>query len=301
MLTIRNIRRRRIIIKTGKVIKHIRLSKNLKSQNVYDSILSRPAISRFERGLSDTTTEKLFKILNNLNISLDEFHFIYNDYKINTDHAFLDEYFRAFYSEDLQKLKDLKDITKKEYKITNKINQLHYLALCELTLNYLSHTQKSKESFDILKNYLLKCEEWTYYELMLFTNSLDFFPEELIIVLYKRTKEKLKKYSRLKRFNNEVFSLISNILVVFITKNNMEQCIFFYNELKSNVSETKNKVYDKIMLAFFNELIIMMTLKQCDNKKIERIILLFTNLDMPLKTTQCSSLFEIVKNNNQIT
>ena len=79
-------------MKTGEIIKYIRLSKKLKSKNIYNGILSRPAVSRFERGLSDTTTEKFFNILDNLNISLEEFHFIYNNYKVNTDHIFLDEY-----------------------------------------------------------------------------------------------------------------------------------------------------------------------------------------------------------------
>lgn len=82
---------------TGKVIKSIRLSKKLKSKNVYNNILSRPASSRFEKGLSDTTSKKLFEILSNLNISLEEFYFIYNGYKIEDDYDFLSQYSKYFY------------------------------------------------------------------------------------------------------------------------------------------------------------------------------------------------------------
>ncbi|AQS54424.1 hypothetical protein BW727_200021 (plasmid) [Jeotgalibaca dankookensis] len=285
-------------MKTGEVVKHIRLSKKLKSKNVYHNILSRPAISRFENGTSDTTTEKFFKILDNLNISLEEFHFIYSNYRRNTSHIFLDEYLPAFYLQDVEKLKELKLIMKREYKKTSKINQLHYLALSELTINYLLNQQPSTDSLNILKNYLLECENWTYYELMLFTNSLDFFPNDLIILLYKRTKQKLKEYKLLNRFNNEVFSLITNILVVFIEKNDIQKSTFFYNELKNGLSESKSKVYDKIMLAFFEELIAIMSSKKYDNNKIDTIISIFTDLDMPLKKRQCVLLFETVKQNN---
>lgn len=285
-------------MRTGKVIKYIRVSKKLKSKNIYTNILSRPAISKFEKGLSDTTTEKFFKILDNLNVTLEEFHFIYNGYKRNIDHIFLDEYLEAFYLKDIKKLNELKYIMKYEYKKTNKINKLHYSSLCELTVNYLLNKRSNVKTLNILKNYLLECENWTYYELMLFTNSLDFFPEELVVVLYKRAKKKLEEYQLFNKFDNEVSSLITNILVVFITNNDTKKSSFFYNELKSSMSNSKNKVYDGIMLAFFEELIAIMLSKVYDHKKIEVIISIFTELDMPLKTAQCLSLFETVKRNN---
>ena len=58
-------------MKIGEVIGAIRKNKNLKSKDVYKGILSRPAISRFEKGHSDTTTDKFFQILDNLNLSLE--------------------------------------------------------------------------------------------------------------------------------------------------------------------------------------------------------------------------------------
>lgn len=287
-------------MEVGRTIKYIRLSKKMKSKNVYTNILSRPAISKFEKGLSDTTTEKLFKILDNLNISLDEFYFIYNSHNIENDSDFFNEYSHAFYLNDLNRLNHLKMINDQKYQLTNQIKQLHYSALCDLTISYISNNQRNRESLNVLKSYLLECEEWTYYELVLFTNSLDFFPEDLILLLYKRTKKKLEDFSQLRKYNNEVFSLLSNILVVFINKNDINKCNYFYNELKSSVSEMNNKMYEKTMVIFFKELINVINSKKLNNKIIETIISLFRCLDMPLKTNQCVSLVEIVKSNNQI-
>ena len=135
----------------------------------------------------------------------------------------------------------------------------------------------------------------------MFTNSLDFFSEELLLVLYKHAQTKLEQFSLLRRYNNEVFSLLSNILVLFITKNNVSQSVFFYQELKNSVSETTNKMYEKTMLIFFKELINIMNSTEYDDQNIAKIISLFNYLDMPFKRKQCISLVKVVKNNNPMT
>lgn len=87
---------------------------------------------------------------------------------------------------------------------------------------------------------------------------------------------------------------------MLISKNDINKSAFFCNELKNSISETNNKMYEKVMVYFFEELIITMKTKKINSKKIEKVISLITKLDMPLKQTQCQSLVRIVKNNNQI-
>lgn len=296
MLTISN-KKEGDCMDTGKVIKSIRLSKKLKSKNVYNNILSRPASSRFEKGLSDTTSKKLFEILSNLNISLEEFYFIYNGYKIEDDYDFLSQYSKYFYLNDTDKLRKLENITIQKYLKTNQIKFSHYSALTNLTISSILNEKPNLRSLQILNEYLLNCEEWTYYELVLFTNSLDFFSEELLLILYKHAKKRLEHFSLLRKNSNDVFSLLSNILVVFIKKNNINKSIFFYHELKNSVSKTDHTMYVKTMLIFFKELINIMNSKEYDNQNIVKIISLFDYLDMPFKKNQCNSLVEMVKNN----
>ncbi|WP_208559378.1 helix-turn-helix domain-containing protein [Marinilactibacillus kalidii] len=283
----------------GEIIKYIRLSKNINSKNVYSGILSRPAISKFEKGLSDTTSHKLFEILENLNISLEEFFFFYNLEKVKDDNDFLHNYFEAFYSNDVKKLSVLKSSNKEMFESSYKIKYLHYSALADLTLTYITHENVNEKSFKIIKSYLLDCEEWTYYELVLFTNSLDFFPEELILLLYKRARTKLTSFSQLRKYNNEVFTLILNILVFFIERNNIVKCDYFYNELLQNTSLNNNKMYERTMMIFFENLLFMMKTKKSNNE-VEKIISIFNYLDMPVKAQQCSSLLESVKKTSSI-
>ena len=85
----------------GKVIRDIRISKNIPSNKVYKNILSRPAIAKFEKGLSDTTVEKFFEIINVLNITLEEFEVIYS---LHEDNIYK---YCLYYLRDVEKASDI--------------------------------------------------------------------------------------------------------------------------------------------------------------------------------------------------
>lgn len=287
-------------MRTGEVIKYIRESKKLKSKDVYMDILSRPTISRFEKGVSDTTTEKFFLILDNLNISLDEFYFIYNKSQTSESYNFLILYSDYFYSNNLEALKKLKLQMEQQYVLTGQVKFSHYSLITELTICRITGQKMRKEALEQIKNYLFNCEDWTYYEIVLFTNTLDFFSKETIGVLYKRTKKKLKYFSNLRIHNNEVFVLISNILVTSIENNDLESCKYFYNELIKSMDSVNNKMYEKTMIIFFGELTKLIENPNLKIDKINEIIGIFDLLYMPGKSNQCRNLYELVKKNNYL-
>lgn len=80
----------------GKTIRRIRLDKNMPVNKVYKGILSRPVVARFEKGLADTTVTRFLKILNNLNITLEEFEGFYIDGP-NKNAYYTNGYIDAFY------------------------------------------------------------------------------------------------------------------------------------------------------------------------------------------------------------
>ncbi|MGO1590304.1 MAG: hypothetical protein ACTHWI_08785 [Alkalibacterium gilvum] len=100
----------------------------------------------------------------------------------------------------------------------------------------------------------------------------------LLLLLYKQTKIKLENFSLLRKYNNEVFSLLLNILVVFIKKDDVKMSAFFYEELKNSVFETTNTMYEKTMMIFLKELINIMKSKNYNERNIEKIISLFSCL-----------------------
>lgn len=287
-------------MKTGEVVKYIRTSKRLKSKDVYTNILSRPVISKFEKGISDTTTEKFFQILQNLNVTLDEFYYIYNEFHEDTDTKFFANYAKAFYSTDREHLNVLFDELENKFELTNQVKYMHYSLLAELTLKDPKSSKHTHQSLETLKNYLLNCDDWTYYELVLFTNLIDFFSLELIDILYKRAKKKMLYFNKIKKYRNELFSLITNILVLHIEENNSVLCNFYYSELAKNVSETNNLMYEKSMLIFFKELLNIMETQKYHSSNIDKIIDFFDFLDLPFRKQQCIELLNLVEQNNHL-
>lgn len=281
-------------MQVGEAIGIIRKNKNLKSKEVYKGILSRPAISRFEKGHSDTTAEKFLQILENLNLSLEEFHFLYNGNKANTDAKMISAYSEAYYAKDIPRLAALEEADRNHLDETSEIKYLHHACIIHLLQCNLSGLPFPHKEFAVIKDYLFDCETWHYYELVLFTNALDFFPEDAV---YARAKEKVTEFTRMKRYKNELFSLISNILVLQLEKNNLEKSLFYYADLEKTVSASDNRMYEHAMLLFFKELIGIMH-HQEDTQKLTDIIQTFKLLDMERMANQCVGLLEIVRNNN---
>ena len=285
-------------MKIGEVIGAIRKNKNLKSKDVYKGILSRPAISRFEKGhSSDTTTDKFFQILDNLNLSLEEFHFLYDGNKANTDAMMISAYSEAYYAKDIPKLAVLEEEVKNRFEETSKIKYLHHASIVHLLRCNLSELPFPHKELAVIKDYLFQCETWNYYELVLFTNSLDFFPEEVLDAVYTKAKEKMTEFNQLKRYKNELFSLISNILVLQLEKNNLEKSLLYYADLEKTLSTSDNRMYEHAMLLFFKELIAVMQHKE-DTEKLTAILQTFKLLDMERIGNQCAGLLEIVRKNN---
>ena len=131
----------------------------------------------------------------------------------------------------------------------------------------------------------------------MFTNALDFFPEDAVDAVYARAKEKMTEFNQMKRYKNELFSLISNILVLQLKKNNLEKSLFYYDDLEKTVSVSDNRMYEHVMLLFFKELIGIMQ-QQEDAQKLTDIIRTFKLLDMDRIANQCVGLLKTVRNNN---
>ncbi len=228
---------------------------------------------------------------------MEEFYYVYNDLVLDVDKGFISDYAQAFYSTDQEALKILFNELKDKYKLTSQVKYLHYSLLTELTIQNFENIKYNNNSLEILKTYLLNCDDWTYYEIVLFTNLLDFLPLNLINILYKRAKRKLIYFKKIKIYRNDLFSLITNILVLYIKENNVTASRLYYSDLSENLSKTNNLMYEKTMLLFFQEIINMMENKHYNSNKADKIIDIFNFLESPFRKHQCIDLLNLVKHN----
>lgn len=281
-------------IKTGELIKKIRTEKMLKSKEVYQDIFTRPSIARFEKGESDTTTRKFFEIIDNLNISLDEYYFLYYTDEESVYLKVIERVLEVQHIGNGEDFLNLEEEFMSKYKSTSKVVYLHYSCISHfLAHSYLSLPYPEKQLKTIME-YLFTVGTWNYYELVLFNNSLDFLHNDFVDSVYKKVQNKMKKLQKLRRYKNELFSLISNILVIRIHSQNLEDSKYYLNELRVNLSVHNTNMYEKTMVIFFNELIKIMENPMEDRKKINSVLSVFTFLEMEHNRDQCFQLLEKV-------
>lgn len=105
----------------GKIFKILRESKNLSLREASEGAISMAQLSRFERGQSSVSIDSFFQCLDNINVLLDEFQVIYNNYTLTDDIRFNKELFEAYLNNNYLKLdKFLNDLEMEKLKHPNK-------------------------------------------------------------------------------------------------------------------------------------------------------------------------------------
>ncbi|WP_332647414.1 helix-turn-helix domain-containing protein [Lysinibacillus sp. 54212] len=286
-------------MEVGEVIRKIRKNKNIPSNKVYKNVLSRPAVAKFEKGLSDTSVKKFLDILDALNISLEEFGVIYKETE-NQDLKYTRSYINAYYSKDLDTLNAIVNSASKDYLETKNEKYRHYQALVRLLMDDINETDVHKSEIDILKQYLVQCDVWGYYEIILFTNSLSFYSCEFIDIVYSRAKSTLLKLKNMLRYRNEVALMLLNILEKNILSKNIGQASFYLTELKGLKNNVIDNMYIQTMILYFTLICKIIDGKYKGdfeeyNSKIKEIINIFNVLGLSQKAIQCESFYKKVK------
>lgn len=257
------------------------------------------SVVNFEKGESSTSADNFFRILERLNVTLDEFYYLYtwiNEY--DNPYILTTEYIRAYYNGDLERMKELSLLSESKYEESKNEKYKHYKAITNLLACKIEQKEPldvAYEDFVVIKNYLIKCNSWGYYEIILFVNSIIFFSDKLIDITYKKTKENLTKFNNLVRHKSEVSILILNILEKKIKTGNIQSVKFFYKELQALKEYTLDDMYLQTMLKYFGAIIDYIDGDLSKEDEILHIINIFEFLNMEKKSIQCRELFKEVK------
>ena len=78
-------------LKTGIIIAFIRETKHLKLKEMTGGDFSESQLAKFEKGETEITVGKLFTVLENSNVYLDEFQNLYNEYEQSDEYNYRHE------------------------------------------------------------------------------------------------------------------------------------------------------------------------------------------------------------------
>lgn len=197
----------------GHTIRKIRKNKGLKQKDICQDIVTLSYYSRIERDISIPTIDVFFKIIDNLNISLEEFHFIHNDFKKRENDQIWFDLTELYHAGDTKGLINYKDLLSK-IKYNNE-NPLILMLMIDLFIMRLENKQIEIDISPITNN-LKKIETWTSREVKIFISIMDMIPIEVLIIIVNRLLKQRKLYTSSDGFNSPYSKILINSILLCI-------------------------------------------------------------------------------------
>ena len=236
--------------KIGQTMLFVRKNKQLKLREMTGGLFTESQLSKFEKGETDITVGKFFKLLEHANIYLDEFQHVYNDYVLAETMEFHQELAQAYRKRDLMTLQKWlffwKDKAKYEPDlIGNKINEI----VVSSVISAVKGSVVFKENITFLMDYLDNVKEWGRFEIWIFGNCLRFFDEEALKYYAGYLLGRTNFYWNMHLNKQLVIGTYLNIIDAFLKKGNLifaKKYINYLNELEIG----PNFFYEKITLTY---------------------------------------------------
>lgn len=239
--------------KYGQVLRQLREEKGYSLRQISNGILSTSFLSKFERGESDISLSHFVKIIERMNVSLDEFIFSANEYKPSELETLISEITAAYQRNNISKLKN---ITKKEYEKYNQFELDVYLCnsiMTEAIMLNLEKKQIDKKKREHLANYLFNIELWGNYELIIYANSLTIFPPETVISLSKEVVKKTAMFKLVNKNYIQTLGILLNTIIVCLENDLLNDALYFILTME-NTNMAENLFYERTLLLFLKGL-----------------------------------------------
>lgn len=241
----------------GELIKKLRRERGLTQQQLAEGISTRTTLSSFENNKSRISADILFKYIEKMNISIQEYLFYFNDStatekEIATQH---------FYNNVIKKRDS--EIRKRILNYQNKYKNSKDFWFCclaielKLFLNnrHIEPVFDVKEDIKILKEYLNKIQQWGHFELSIFSNCLYIFSTEYIRGTYSTLLKKEKILSQIDTYENDLSIFLNNCIVLSFQRREYKNIAFYCDQLYKISEKTPRKAFDRIMYNYYKELL----------------------------------------------
>lgn len=197
----------------GQTIKQIRKMKNIKLKYVCGNVIEMGNYWRFEQGQISVSADTFYQIIKNLNVSFEEFSFYHNNYSPDKLSQWGKQMISYFQKMDTDNLMKISRLALKEFTVTQEIKYQHLYYLALIYIDSIRNETINPLWVSPIKEYLMNCDQWGYYEVSLFNNVLYWFGDmDAILALYKRMNQSLLRSKSLHRTPNEEISLAANII-----------------------------------------------------------------------------------------
>lgn len=235
----------------GRTLKLIREGKGKSLAEVAKGHISTSQLSRFENGESDITVSKLFGVLAEMNVDVDEFVYASQDFKKDELTSILEQLKQSIYSRDIVTIKKIlsEQLVKAEGNHRREFHRLNAI-LIKMKLSDLDQaTTVSTEELTVLTDYLFRVDNWSYYELLLFANTMDELEHQTMMLFCRELIGRTQFYREMKQHRLAVSQILLSAYLVSVQHKELTDAIFLEKTIKSLFFD-ETEIFERILFKF---------------------------------------------------
>ncbi|MFM0773047.1 helix-turn-helix domain-containing protein [Streptococcus suis] len=235
----------------GKTLKFIREGKGKSLAEVAKGHISTSQLSRFENGESDITVSKLFGVLAEMNVDVDEFVYASQDFKKDELTRILEQLKQSIYIRDVVTIKKIlsEQLAKAERDSRREFHRLNAILIAYKLRNLDKTIVVSKEDTAFLTDYLFRVENWSYYEILLFANTIDKLGHQTMMLFCRELLHRTQFYREMKQHRLVVSQVLLSAYLVSVQNKELTDAIFLEKTLKSLFFD-ETEIFERILFKF---------------------------------------------------
>ena len=247
----------------GKIISNIRAAKGVPVRELTSGICGRTAYSNFVMNRTRTSINNFESFLNRLHVSFAEFKYIANGFETDYEQQYVIDLQKAIARNDVKKIEKLLKKAINYCYIYNDEKYKHLACITKLTIDRLKGNQLNDNAKNIVTNYLIKCETWTHYELIMFNNAMFAFSLDQIRMFREKVIHNLERYQNLRVYGSESFRVLINMLMVFIESQSYRD-IQIMMGLINNYQLNEDMLFEETLRLYFSGILKLIN-HECSN------------------------------------
>ncbi|MBO0474099.1 hypothetical protein IGL98_000014 [Enterococcus sp. DIV0840] len=251
-----------MIIDLGKTIDFIRKGKNISIKLLTSGVISRSQYHRIINNQSEISAVTFFKLLEQLNVSIEEFMFIGNSFKEDEFKRLFKNVKKAFLEKDTEKLENLKLYSLNLYKKSLIEKYKHIYLIIDLLVNRLNLNNDYRKQNEI-QYYLLNLNFFTHYDLVLYINTYFSFSREINELMINNIFNSANKYKNLKQYESELVKILVNMIIIEIEEKDILK-VHKYAQILVNLNISDELLLEQVLQNFFIGLSLIIT-EDCQN------------------------------------
>lgn len=176
-------------------------------------------LSKFERGESEISLSRFLLLLENIDVSIEEFYSLLSKENATKTEQLLGKVSKAYYQNNLIALKKYYNEEMDAYNNSHKKSYLYNSIMIESFMVSITGEKIEQYKIDQISDYLFDIEQWGKRELIILGNSMSAIPSKTLDILTKEIIYKTTLFGHEEENKRMRISLMINSISKFIDRN----------------------------------------------------------------------------------